>query len=63
MNDTDRIIGELKEFKRVTITELYEIKRDVRSLQQFKWRVAGGATLLAFALTGVIEMIHLVKGN
>lgn len=61
MDGTERIIGELKEFKRVTIKELDTIKQDIRALQNFKWRVVGGAMVIAGLVSGAFELIHLMK--
>lgn len=61
LDGVDRILGELKEFKRATVSELNDIKKDLRALQEFKWRLAGGAAVLAFALTGVIELVRLIN--
>lgn len=51
--DTERIIGELKEFKRASIErfddlddEISGLKKEVRSLTRFRWKVAGGFSVL-----------------
>ena len=69
MSDTERVIGELKEFKRVALKEmdnlrddLREVKKEVRMLMRFKWRVAGGSAVLMTVLTAVVEAIHVWKG-
>ena len=61
-DDSQRILGRLEEFKDATISELVRvheslegIKSDIQELQQFKWRVAGGAAMLAIILTAVVE--------
>lgn len=56
MNDTDRIIGELKEFKRVTIEEIKALKEDVKALSQWRWRVAGGLTVV-IALAELVNVV------
>lgn len=61
MNDTERVIGKLEEFKEWVMRDLHEIKSDVKALNQFKWRVAGGAAVLSVLLTVVIEVFHALK--
>lgn len=56
MNDADRILGELKEFKRSTIEELKEIREELKGLSQFRWKVAGSLSVL-FAMA---ELIHVI---
>lgn len=62
MNDTERVIGKLEEFKEWAKAELTEIKSDVKALNQFKWRVAGGAAMLSIVLTALVEIFHALKG-
>ena len=62
MNDTERVIGKLEEFRDWAKAELTEIKSDVKALNQFKWRVAGGAGVLAVLLTILVEVFHALRG-
>lgn len=62
MNDTERVIGKLEEFRDWAKDELAEIKADIKSLQSFKWRVAGGAGVLAVLLTILVEVFHALRG-
>ena len=62
MNDTERIIGELQEFKRATLLEMWELKRDIRGLLTFKWKAAGIMGVLV-AMVEVAHMYFQVKGN
>ena len=55
MKDVDLILGELKEFKRATLKELEQIKKDVHTLSIFKWKVTGIMTFLV----GASEVIHM----
>ena len=55
----NEFIGELREFKRATLEELKEIKKDIRSLNGFKWRVAGGSALLVLILTIAAQLIEV----
>lgn len=61
MNDTDRVIGKLEEFRDWAKVELSEIKQEVKALQRFKWRVASGAAVLATVLTIVVEVFHALR--
>jgi hypothetical protein len=56
MNDTERVIGELQEFKRATLKEMTELKNDVRELLAFRWKQAG---VYGFLLA-TAEVLHLV---
>lgn len=58
--NVDRVLGRLQEFKDQTLRELAEIRKDVKALQKFKWRVAGGVAVLSFILTGFIEVVHMI---
>lgn len=60
-DNVDRVLGRLQEFKEQTLKELTEIKKDVKALQKFKWRVAGGAAVLSFLLTGFIELMNIIS--
>jgi hypothetical protein len=53
MTDTDRVLGELrefkgelKEFKRATISEMHDLKREVRQIAHWRWKITGALTLL-----------------
>ena len=62
MQDTERVIGRLEEFRSWTQKELAEIKTDVKALNQFQWRVAGGAGVLSVIIsavvTGIVELLR-----
>lgn len=51
------LLGELREFKRQTIKELQELKRDVRSLNRFHWKLIGASGAASFFATLLIEVI------
>lgn len=55
----EEFVGEIREFKRATLTELGEIKKDVKALNNFKWRVAGGSALLVLILTIAVQAIQV----
>lgn len=50
MNDTERVIGALQEFKDDSKKRFDKLESQVESLLAFKWRVAGA---FAFLLTAV----------
>ena len=58
------LLGEIKGKLDAVAAEVKEIKADgketklkVEALQQFKWRVAGGAAALSVVLTVIISLI------
>lgn len=60
MGDTERVIGELTEFKRATLSKLNDLEIQVRELSYFKWKATG---FMAAILTA-IELAHLaMKAN
>lgn len=73
MNDADRILGSLQEFKESTNRRLDEMKRDtekrhdsleqkVDSLQEFKWKSLGVLAMLS-AIIGLAAQILLAAGR
>lgn len=76
MSDIDRIIGELREFKRATLAELAELKKyvqampvaelealriELKSVQQWKWKIAGGVTALSLVITAGFNLLMFLK--
>jgi hypothetical protein len=58
----DEFIGEMRQFKRTVESDLKEIKTDIKSLNGFKWRAAGGSALLVLILTIAAQAVAaLVK--
>lgn len=53
MDQTDRIIGALQEFKLNVERRLDVIEKKVDALQQFRWRVAGGTMVIV----GIVEVL------
>lgn len=49
------LLGELKEFKRQTVFELQEIRKDVKTLMAFKWKVIGTAGAVSLLATLVLD--------
>ena len=58
----DRAFGRLEGKVDAIHADLADIKKDVKALQNFKWRVAGGAAVLSFILTSAIELIRSWRG-
>lgn len=58
MDKTSESLGILKEQSRWIIQEIIEIKKDVKSLQAFKWKAMGAASLTAFLATILVEWIR-----
>lgn len=62
MNDTERVIGELKEFKRATLEKLDLIERRVSALDEFKWKVTG-AMVFIVAMIEVLGQVARAKAG
>jgi hypothetical protein len=58
MRDLNREVGEVKAQVRYLAQDVHEIKADVKSLLQFKFRVIGFASLAAFLATMVAELMR-----
>jgi len=56
MSDTERIIGALTEFKEDAKCRFDKIEKDIEDLKGFKWRVIGGAMLVSFVFTALIQL-------
>lgn len=56
MDPVERVIGKLEEFKSTTTERLDRIEIKVDRLQEFKWRVAGGAALLCLLFSVAAEL-------
>lgn len=57
MDSPDRILGRLEEFQRSAERRFDAIEQKVDALNQFKWRVAGGAALLSFLLASGAQVL------
>lgn len=55
MDNIQRSIGKLENMMSVVVNDVKEIKEDVKSLNNFKWRMAGGAAVLSILLTIAVE--------
>lgn len=58
MDEISKSLGILIEQGRWMAKEIHSLRRDVRSLQNFKWKAMGGASLAAFLATLFIEWIR-----
>jgi hypothetical protein len=56
--DMNREMGEIKAQVRHLSQDINEIKSDVKSLLEFKWRLIGFASITAFAATILAEMVR-----
>ena len=54
--DASEIIGELREFKRATLDELKELKKDVKALNKIHWKAAGGTATLIVLFTIAVQV-------
>lgn len=55
---SDRIIGELKEFKRQADRRFDRIEAQLEPLKAFKWKVVGASGFMAAIITIGIEYIR-----
>lgn len=59
--DEQRVLGRIETLQEWMKEEIDELKKEVRILNQFKWRVAGGAAvfsvLLSVGMSFLIETI------
>jgi hypothetical protein len=55
MKDVDRILGRLEEFKEQTTQRLEVIEKKIDTLHEFKWRLAGGLTVLSIMLSVILK--------
>lgn len=56
MDDLRADVKVIKESMGWIRSEVAEIKSDVKLLNQFRWRFAGGLTLLSMIVTAIIEL-------
>lgn len=56
MDESDRILGRLEEFKENALRRLDGIESKISELQKFKWRLAGGAAVLGVIVSLTIEI-------
>lgn len=54
--DTKILLGELKAFREQMTAEVHEIRRDVRSLMNFKWKIIGVSAAASFMVTIILEL-------
>lgn len=58
MGNLERLLGRLEEFQKSAEKRFDSLEAKVDALNQFKWRVAGGAALLSVFLTATIEFFR-----
>jgi hypothetical protein len=59
MDALERIIGKLEAHHEHSERRFNSLESKVDGLQQFKWRVAGGAAALALVISCLVELIHM----
>lgn len=60
--DINLLLGELKQFKEESLKKFDRIEEKIDRLNEFKWRVAGGAAVLSFLLTALVEFVSRIRG-
>ena len=63
MQDTDRIIGKLEEFREWSKKRFDHIERQLEDLNRFKWKIAGGAAVLSGLFVALFEALKSLKGG
>lgn len=58
MNDTQRILGELSEFKRATLEKLGTVDRKIDALDAFKWKATGIMATVVFIFEAIGQYIR-----
>lgn len=56
-DETQRIIGKLEEFRKVTYFRLESMEKKLDNLIHFKWKVIGIVTCLVFIVEVVAEIV------
>jgi len=67
MDELHRTIGRIEQFMEHTRDDLLEIKavaketsRDIKDLQKYRWKIAGGAAVLSILLTFAVKILDFV---
>lgn len=55
----DEFMGELKEFKRITLEELAHIKKDIKEINDFKAKLLGMAIISSVVVGGISELLMI----
>lgn len=55
MKDVERVLGKLEEFRESTKVRLDRIEHKVESIQNLRWKIMGGASVVSFFLTMLIN--------
>lgn len=59
MGNADQVLGELKEFKRSSIEEFRAIRREIRELSAWRFKMEGARLAVTAALVEIIHVIFL----
>lgn len=62
MDDLHRAVGKIEGAVEAMQSDLGEIKKDVKALNKFRWRVAGGAAVISVLISALVEFLHITKG-
>lgn len=57
--ETISLLELFKEHKQETKEELAEIKKEIKELSRFHWKVTGGVFVAVFIIEGLQTLLHL----
>jgi hypothetical protein len=63
MDSMERVIGRLEEHHKATNDRLAKIEEKIDLLQEFRWRVAGGAFALSFVVSSLFSVGEFVLNH
>lgn len=55
---TDQLLGELKEFKRMATAEFFLIRKEIESLNRFRWSLYAGSGVISSLVALIINLIQ-----
>lgn len=61
MSDTEMVLGELKEFKRATLVEIAELRREVRELMSWKWKALGALAAVVMCVQAAWNLVTVKR--
>lgn len=53
MNDTERVLGRLEEFKEWMSKEMHILRAEVKELNRVRWQIIGGSTVISVLVSAI----------